>query len=1588
MKIRFILTLLLITAGISMQAQNNGVGTKEPTHTLHVKPDVSNPNQDPLRLENLQSRRAAGDSTVLVVDPATGIVRYMPIDSLIRVIGGSDEISNLASRDMAQKAEERTYNVGGQKLTFENTGVNDNLLVIDGQNNRIGLGTNPQTGLDLSGVGQDGDGNMDSWDDYRIILDGAATPDKAYGLGTTASGLRLFSGGNQSFVNSGSEKMRIKGDGGILFNQYGQGDFDEANPEKILGLKPDGSVVEISPENLKASPQTLSLNGEKLSISDGNDVDLSDLKSESPWFNIATDKPAEANTDDLYLLGKVGIGTKDVDRDLIVNGSQKVTAQMAIGGDDQDGNYGMTARNSGAGAFFGYVGKNPNIPSEGAAIVAGNNKNIYMFTEKDGAAGSSQNPSLDVNIPRLTIEAESGQVGLGTTAPTKKLDVNGQARVRTLPNGATTDFIVTAAANGNLRKMTKDDLIGDIGGSIYSEDGTLTQNRAVTTGNFKLNIDANSLVVDGASNNVGIGTATPTQKLDVAGNIQTNGQLRINTADGDKIYLTNRMAQGSRISHSTGWVTDYKAGPGNGTSTTGGHRFFTTTGGKYESRLSIASNGFIGIGSTAPKSLLQIRNNVGNGASFDAFSDYQLLLYQANTAQNSYGLGIEGYTLAMNTNRDIDFKIKGTDKLTLTPTGLGIGTNAPKSLLQITNNVGNGASFDQFTDYQILLYQGNSSQNSYGLGIEGYTMALNSARDYDFKVQGVDKMTLTTAGLGIGTNAPSKLLDVNGEVRIRNLPAGAATDQIITTDANGNLRKIAAGDIGGSAGGSIYTENGALTQNRALTTGNFKLNIDANTLVVDGATNNVGIGTAAPKSLLQIRNNVGDATSFDKYTDYQLLLYQGNSPTNSYGLGIEGSTFAINSSAQYDFKIKGADKMTLTNAGLGIGLTNPRANLDVARGTGAWGSMVVRGTDRVTHFNYSTDEHTYIRGGKTSSHVFLNDNGGNVGVGTNKPTYKFQVGGGTNAFASLSTTRENGSATLYLGTPNGSVDKAQKTAIIAQGVRSWSRAKLHFALSSNGDDNTTAANAKVADSKMTIQYDGNVGIGITSPKSLLQIKNNVGDDPGGTASFNEWKDYQILLYQSGNAPQNSYGLGIEGSTFATNTGSTYDFNIKGTDKMTLNNTGLGVGINNPRANLDVARGTAGWGSMVVRGTDRVTHFHYSIDEHTYLRGGKRTSYVLLNDNGGNVGVGTNKPAYKFQVGGGTNASASISTIRENGDATLYLGTPNGAVDRAQKTAIIAEGVRSWSRAKLHFALSSNGNDNSTAANAKISDSKMTIQYNGNVGIGTTSPVTRLTLGNDILHDARFNYTDAQATFYESTNNGGNVPNGTRDIFHLVREGISGQAYGNKVSFSLGRYENVGTASRTQLDIKLTDGSFNQHNKVMSLRSNGNVGVGTEAPTQLLSVNGNAGKVGGGAWETFSDMRIKKNVAAYTDGLTQLMKIQPRTFQYNGKGGYKDDGKTYYGIIAQEIQKVAPYMVNEVKTEDFENQLSYDGTALTYMLVNAVKEQQKEIEDQQTQIQALQEENNILKAQAQKVDALSAKLMKIEAMLEKVNSPEK
>jgi hypothetical protein len=170
------------------------------------------------------------------------------------------------------------------------------------------------------------------------------------------------------------------------------------------------------------------------------------------------------------------------------------------------------------------------------------------------------------------------------------------------------------------------------------------------------------------------------------------------------------------------------------------------------------------------------------------------------------------------------------------------------------------------------------------------------------------------------------------------------------------------------------------------------------------------------------------------------------------------------------------------------------------------------------------------------------------------------------------------------------------------------------------------------------------------------------------------------------------------------------------------------------------------------------------------------------------------------------------------------------------------------------------------------------------------------------------------------------------------------------------------------------------NVVVRMRSNGDIltegilGVGTLSPQRTLHVNGRA-RIGSipleasGASVCFnaagdllqcgaSSLRLKTNVTQFRGGLDIIRRLKPISFDW------KDGSGRDIGLGAEDVAKVAPSLtltnsqgeVAGVKYERF-----------NVILINAVKDQQAQIEKQQAMIASLQKTNSALNARLQKVE---------------------
>lgn len=273
-----------------------------------------------------------------------------------------------------------------------------------------------------------------------------------------------------------------------------------------------------------------------------------------------------------------------------------------------------------------------------------------------------------------------------------------------------------------------------------------------------------------------------------------------------------------------------------------------------------------------------------------------------------------------------------------------------------------------------------------------------------------------------------------------------------------------------------------------------------------------------------------------------------------------------------------------------------------------------------------------------------------------------------------------------------------------------------------------------------------------------------------------------------------------------------------------------------------------------------------------------------------------------------------------------------------------------------------------------------VASNGKVGLRTATPVL----------DVHANTSDTPAIRLEQNNSGGFSAQtwdiGANEANFFVRDVTGGSrlslrirpgAPTSSIDISASGFVGFGTASPAQvLHSKVTSGdsiwrmdtankaagilklfdatgdiTLQTHTTANALyvKDNGDVGIGTTAPDQKFSVNGNASKTGGTTWLAFSDERLKTIKGPFDTGLKAIMQLQPIRFEYKRDNalGIKSEGEQI-GFAAQAIQNVIPEAV--VKSPG--NYLMINSDPILWTMLNAIKEQQKQIEELKAEIQQL------------------------------------
>lgn len=290
-----------------------------------------------------------------------------------------------------------------------------------------------------------------------------------------------------------------------------------------------------------------------------------------------------------------------------------------------------------------------------------------------------------------------------------------------------------------------------------------------------------------------------------------------------------------------------------------------------------------------------------------------------------------------------------------------------------------------------------------------------------------------------------------------------------------------------------------------------------------------------------------------------------------------------------------------------------------------------------------------------------------------------------------------------------------------------------------------------------------------------------------------------------------------------------------------------------------------------------------------------------------TGVGTTAPVNKFEVVT-TAADPANTGLTANGN--LRLGPSSGS--HVMDFGLSSTSTFGWLQMRSKSAYG-------TVFNLNINPN------GGNVGIGNSAPTSTLTVGNAT------GTIPGEITLFPSTG-----------LYEGGQINIKKSLTGSTVDWIIDQYGSSAAEARLRIFNTSEANGF-------VIKENGFIGMGNSAPTVRLQVTGDiiANSIAGS-----SDARFKTNIAAITNPLQKVLALRGVHFNWNAAAFPQRmfSDKRTFGFIAQEVEKVLPEIVQTENTAEGYKSVQYD--KVVALLVEAMKEQQKQIDSLKSQVKKL------------------------------------
>ena len=1047
------------------------------------------------------------------------------------------------------------------------------------------------------------------------------------------------------------------------------------------------------------------------------------------------------------------------------------------------------------------------------------------------------------NQARMAILIPTGAPGVSRNiiAPSK-------SKIYTVINNSNANVVIKGAATTGVTIAAGDKVTVVWNGSDFvnivttSAPGTFTNlayTGTLTGGTGIVNIGSNQIYKD-AAGNVGIGKV-PSVLLDVNGFVNTGN---IQTGNGVSTGAASIELGGARTGSGISFID-----------------FHSTSGTDNEARIARNSgaNGTFDIA------------NTGTGALQIYQTSAAPIIFSVSLVEkarfDSSGYLLVGTTTASGTNLlqvNSDALINGLTVgkgLGSVVTNTAFGVTALSAVTTGTNNTAFG--------YQALRLNDTGAQN---IAFGGGALGNNTSGNYNTAV-GLNVLVANTTGSGnsglglqaLSSNTTGASNNAYGFYSLNQNTIGGSNNGYGRFSLQSATSSVAT--LGTITGGSGYTNGTYTGVVMTLSSGSTAFTYPTATIVVSGgAVTTVTI--TSPGSAFKDTTTVLTAPAASI-----------GGTGSGFSVPVATLTTANNNTAVGDLALRflyNGNNNTAVGFNTGGVLTNASQNTFIGYQAGA---SVTTGSNNVIIGNYAgaaapisaTGSNYIVLADGAANIRQVIDSSGNVGIGTTAPSQKLQVTGG-NIYTSggqLITNRANAAA--------------DTTAGLVLQIDATTHAQI-----------TTPASSVMAmytggTERMRIDSSGNVGIGLTTVGTKLDVSGvtrsttfSVGAS-GGTAAFGAGTistDANWGMYFRANTGAASAefvfvnGAGTErmriestvGQMQITSTGTPLlaDSSFAGLSSIGSRNSNAsgipGVSINSNVAwTTAKSTGQIHFDGLTTGSTYTVFSSIYSISG-TNTTTGAPTSLVINTSDGtanavermridpsGNVGVGTSGPSSKLTVLSGTNNGITVS----DGTVTSIFFNTSSSVGS--------------------LGTQSNHPFTFWANNAE----RMRIDSSGNVGIGTSTPSTKLHVVGNITQNATIASWNAPISVYQNNvasfwNNGPSTVIGHNVVFGTSYATTRiGAGYATTIGLSL---DGLGSID---FSVAGTDvaGSTPSFTNAMRITSAGRIGMGSTSPAVKLEVS-----------STDAILIPKGTTAQRPTGVSGYVRFNSDLGQYEGYNG--------------------------------------------------------------------------------------------------------